>query len=155
MNLLILWINASIKIFRYLLEKTVKWLKCLHLSVTLHSYWYFVHSNLTLWMYIIPYSCKYLINYLSWTNISSDNPAGMDASQIQLWDVSYSVSETLQRGLRSLRGLIKDVSSETTLRSLTRFSQRCLWVASETVNIDLLTEAICSSTYESLTFLPN
>ena len=33
--------------------------------------------------------------------------------------------------------LIKDVSTETSLRSL-RFSQRCLWVASEAVILDLV-----------------
>ena len=68
-------------------------------------------------------------------------PAGMDASQMHFWDVSYIVSETSERRLiyKSLGRLIKDVSSEMSLRSLT-FSQRRLWVASETVNVGLETK---------------
>ena len=75
-------------------------------------------------------------------------PAGMDASQMHLWDVLHSVSETSQRGLicKSLRRLpgdwlIKNVSSETSLRSL-KFSQRRLWVASGTVILGLQTKAL-------------
>ena len=52
--------------------------------------------------------------------------------QMHLGDVSYSASETSQRGLicKSLRFLPED-SLKTSPRSL-RFSQRRLWVASET-----------------------
>ena len=41
---------------------------------------------------------------------SKHGPVGMDASQMHLWDVSYSVSETPQRGLicKSLRRLPGD-----------------------------------------------
>ena len=64
-------------------------------------------------------------------------PAGMDASQMHFWDVSYIVSETSERRLiyKSPGRLIKDVSSEMSLRS-----QRHLWFASETVNVGLETK---------------
>ena len=49
------------------------------------------------------------------------NPAGMDASQIHLWDVSCSISETSQRGLifKSTIRLRWDL--------LKTPPQRCLW----------------------------
>ena len=93
------------------------------------------------------------------------NPAGMDASHMQLWDVSYSVyfreiskRADLQISKTSPGRIIKDVSSKRYLRSL-RFFQRRLWVASETVIPGLQTKALFiqgmatySSAYKSASF---
>ena len=51
---------------------------------------------------------KLYLNYLN--SCHRFSTASMDASQIHLWDVSYSVSETYQRGLiwKSLRRLSGD-----------------------------------------------
>ena len=68
-------------------------------------------------------SVSFLILQLYWKR-DSCTPVGMDASQIHLWDVSYSVSETSQRALicKYLRRLAGDW--------LKMSSQRRLWVAS-------------------------
>ena len=57
-------------------------------------------------------------------------PAGMDAFQMHLWDVSQCLRDIskradLQISETSPRRLIKEVSSETSLRSLTQPTQRC------------------------------
>ena len=63
-------------------------------------------------------------------------PAGIDASLMHIWDVSYSVSETSQRRADfeiseiSPGRLIKDISSEMPF-------QRRFWVASETLTLCL------------------
>ena len=78
-----------------------------------------------------------------WIPLSFAFPAGMDISQMRLIQRLRDISKRadLQISETSPGRLIKDVSSETSLRS-PRFSQRRLWVAPETVILGLQTKAL-------------
>ena len=69
--------------------------------------------------------------FLSFTVLMGAIPVGMDASQIHLWDASYSVSETSQRGLiwKSLRRLRGDW--------LKTSPQRRLWFSRKRLELHL------------------
>ena len=75
--------------------------------------------------------------------------AGMDTSQIHLWHISFSVSDAFQRGLickslRRLSGAWLRMSPQRRLWDLSGISQRCLWVAFDTVVLGLQSKT-CSS----------
>ena len=53
--------------------------------------------------------CSYKKNYMSYYS-HNFYQAGMDASQMHFGDVSCSVSETSQRGLRRLLGDVSEIS---------------------------------------------
>ena len=76
-------------------------------------------SFLTSFIVLTPLTKSFVLVWIT-------NPAGMDASQMHLWDVSYGVSETSQRGLvcKSLRRLPGDWlkrSPQKHLRDLSGF----------------------------------
>ena len=75
------------------------------------------------------------LSILLWLYWKHSNPAGMDAPQMHLWDVSYSVSEISQRGMicKSLRRLPGDwlkMFPQRRLCDLSGFSETslsCIW----------------------------